>query len=200
MTIDARLSFGAIEMILEDSTEAPLCWEGEHGIQADCPSDGAYQFAGNYTMVNPPSDFLGWAVSGYSGKIIITFTVSGEKAGECTMSVKTRRSTGYSTENRDIRDVKTLNFSGQETTLTTLGIIVGLLGLWLFVQGVCQRRDLNTKDYQTKESSALPFPMKQDTRAKWSFKRPNKNVVPPRVIKQPLITPLDDDPVVGEMV
>ena len=175
MSIDARLSFGynAIALILEDATESPLCWESEssENDQTDCPSDGVHNFSGNYSLVLPPNDFLGWAATGFVGKIIVTFSVLGEKVGKCTVEVKTRRTGEYHGESRDIRNVKHLKFSGHDTFLIVLAALGGFVLLSYMVREVCK---------------CCAHPTAQATDV---VKEPLTS--PPLPTKQPLITPLE---------
>jgi hypothetical protein len=175
MTMDARLSFGynTIALILEDSSESPLCWESESSAnqETECPGDGVYSFSGNYSLVLPPNDFLGWAATGFAGKIIVTFSVLGEKAGKCTMEVKTRRTGDYYGESRDIRNVKNLKFSGHDTFLIVLASLGGFFLLSYMVRELCR---------------CCISPMEQSADV---VKEPL--ATSPTPTKQPLITPLD---------
>jgi len=175
MSMDARLSFGynSIALILEDSTESPLCWESDawENEQTECPGDGVYKFIGNYSLVLPPNDFLGWAATGFVGKIIVTFSVLGEKAGKCTMEVKTRRTGDYHGESRDIRNVKHLKLSGHDTFLIVLASIGGFVLLSYMVRELCR---------------CCTYPKEQTADV---VKEPLTSS--PLPTKQPLITPLD---------
>jgi hypothetical protein len=171
MSIDAQLTFGYNTMgfILEDAREVPLCWEEE---DSGCPGDGVYTFSGNYSMVLPPNDFLGWAATGYGGKITITMSIDSEVAGKCTMGVNTRRSGAYYGYNRDVRDVKNLKLSGSETFLIVLASLGGVVVLLYLVRGLSR-----CFSARSEEAIVVKQPL----------------ISSPIPTKQPLITPMDND-------
>lgn len=139
MSIDARVSFGydAFDLILEEENETPLCWDDY--ADEGCPQDGEYIFDGNYTMPSPPNDFLGWAASGYSGKVVVTIKVLDQLAGECTMAIETKRSGDFDAEERDFSDVKNLKLTGRETAMIVFGSLAASIIFWIFLKLCCSR-------------------------------------------------------------
>jgi hypothetical protein len=72
-------------------------YEYDGGETVTCPGNGKYLFDGNYTFPSPSNDFLGWAASGYNGKLVLDlyFNSTDDLVGQCTMGIQTVRTMDY---------------------------------------------------------------------------------------------------------